>query len=76
MAIIKKQELWKLSDTEIESKLGELAKELMKFERQRAIGTALENPGKMKELRRSVAKLLTVRQFNLYHKNEKEVKEK
>lgn len=60
MAIIKKSELKNISKESIEGKMKELKKELMKYNSQRAVGTAIENPGKIKEIRRSIAKLLTI----------------
>ena len=68
MAIIRKSELLQLSEQQIEDKLNELYKELMKFQTQRAIGTSLESPGKVKEIRRSIARLLTVR--NIRHQKD------
>ncbi len=58
MAIIKKSELKQIQ--KIEDRLAELRKELMKFNSQRAVKTTIENPGKIKELKRSIAKLLTI----------------
>jgi len=58
MAIIKKSELRQIQ--KIEDRLAELRKELMKFNSQRAVKTTIENPGKIKELKRSIAKLLTI----------------
>ena len=49
----------------------ELNKELMKYNSQRAVGTAIENPGRIRELRRSIAKLMTIQ-----NNKEKEVKNK
>ncbi|MFH1592553.1 MAG: 50S ribosomal protein L29 [Candidatus Woesearchaeota archaeon] len=61
MAMLKKRELEQINEAQIESKLVELNKELMKLNAQRAVGTAIENPGKIKELRRSIARLHTVK---------------
>lgn len=58
MAIIKKSELKQIQ--KVEDRLAELRKELMKFNSQRAVKTTIENPGKIKELKRSIAKLLTI----------------
>ncbi|MEK6826840.1 MAG: 50S ribosomal protein L29 [Nanoarchaeota archaeon] len=59
MAIIKKKELVNLNATQIESKLTELSKEYMKLNAQRAVGTAIENPGRIKLIRRTIARLYT-----------------
>lgn len=61
MAILKKTELKNISKGAIEEKMKELHKELMKYNSQRAVGTAIENPGRIRELRRSIAKLLTIK---------------
>ena len=61
MAIIRKTELKQLSESVISEKVIELNKELMKLNAQRVVGTAVENPGRIKELRRSIAKLLTAK---------------
>ena len=61
MAILKKIELKQFSKTAIDEKVTELKKELMKLNAQRIVGTAVENPGRIKELRKSIAKLLTIK---------------
>jgi len=68
MAIIKRQELKQITESQIEDKLTELKKELMRLSTQRAMGTAIENPGKIKEIRRSIARLLTTKNFRLRQK--------
>ena len=60
MAILKKSELTNISKDQQGEKMKELRKELMKYNSQRAVGTAIENPGKIRELRRSIAKLYTL----------------
>ena len=69
MAIIRKQELKQLTESHIDSKLKELNKELMKLNAQRAAGTAIENPGKIKELRRTIARLHTIKKINAKNAN-------
>ncbi len=64
MAIIKKNELKQIPKDKIEERIKELNKELMKYNSQRAVGTAIENPGRIRELRRSIAKLLTLKNNN------------
>ena len=60
MAILKKSDLKNIPKSQIDEKLKELRKELMKYNAQRAIGTAVENPGKIKEIRKTIAKLHTI----------------
>ncbi len=62
MAIIRKQELQNITEEHIESKILELSKEMMKLQAQRAVGTAIDNPGKIKEIRRTIARLVTIRE--------------
>jgi len=50
-----------MSELELENKLVELRKELMKANSQIAIGTIPKNPGRVKEMKRTIAKILTVR---------------
>lgn len=71
MPIIRKNELKNINQAQIDEKTVELKKELMKFNAQRAVGTAIENPGRIREIRRSIAKLLTVQN----NKTTKEVKQ-
>jgi len=65
MAILKKNDLKQITKKQIEDKVTELRKELMKFNAQRVVGAAIENPGRIKELRRSIAKLLTAKNQKL-----------
>ena len=65
MAIIKKHELKQLIESQIDDKLTELKKELMRLNTQRAMGTAIENPGKIKEIKRSIARLHTIKNLKL-----------
>mgnify|MGYP001570348514 CR=1 FL=1 len=74
MAIIKKSELKQIPKSKIDEKITELGKELVKFNAQRAVGTSIENPGRIKEVRRSIAKLLTLK--NQQHTEVEEVKPK
>ena len=76
MAILKKNELKNMSKKSIDDKMIELKKELMKFNSQRAVKTTLENPGKVKEIRRSIAKLLTIQNQLEKKKELEEVKKK
>lgn len=59
MAIIKKYELKAMSKDDMNSKLIELRKELMKLNAQVAIGTVPANAGKLKVIKKTIAKLNT-----------------
>lgn len=60
MAIIKKSELKNMKEEQIGSRMIELKKELVKINAQLAIGTMPENPGRVREIKRTIAKLNTV----------------
>ncbi|HLG24242.1 MAG TPA: 50S ribosomal protein L29 [Candidatus Nanoarchaeia archaeon] len=49
-----------MSKTELEGKMLELRKELMKVNSQRAIGTLPKSPGKVKEMKRTIAQIYTL----------------
>lgn len=81
MAVIKKSEFKQMDERQLTEKLGELNKEMMKLNAQRSSGTALENPGKIKAVKKTIARIhtaLTQKQLNVPMKSEKttEVKRK
>ena len=51
-----------MGQSNLDSKLLELKKELMKTTSQTATGTTLKNPNKVKEIKRTIAKILTIKQ--------------
>ncbi|OYT41779.1 50S ribosomal protein L29 [Candidatus Pacearchaeota archaeon ex4484_26] len=59
MAILKSKSLHASDIKELKDKLKELKLELMKLSSQKA-SKSVSNPGKIKEIKRSIAKLLTV----------------
>ena len=59
MAIIKKSDFVKYTKSQLEEKLVQLKEELLKLNAQRAIGTTLESPGKIKSIKRMIAKINT-----------------
>ena len=58
---MKAKELRVINNLDIESKLVELKKELMKINSQIAIGTVPKSPGKVREMKRAIAKILTIK---------------
>lgn len=58
---VKAKELRKMGKKELENKLLELRKGLMKSNAQVASGTVLENPGSLKQMKKTVARILTVK---------------
>ena len=61
MAILKRNELKQMNEKAMESKILELKKELVKANAQIAMGTMPENPGRIKEIKRTIAKLITLK---------------
>lgn len=59
MSLIRKNELKQLNKEQIENKINELNKELMKLNAQRCSGTLPENPGKIKQIKKTIARLYT-----------------
>lgn len=59
MAIIKKKQIREMEAGEMEKKLAELRLELMKERGQAAVSGAVTNPGKIRKIRKTIARLLT-----------------
>lgn len=57
---MKAKDLQSLSEGELKDKLVEVKKELMLNNAQIATGTAPKNPGQVKELKKTVARILTI----------------
>ncbi len=56
---MRNEELRKMGEKQFESKLVELRKDLMKLNAQRASGTPPENPGRIKVIKKTIARILT-----------------
>jgi len=69
MAIIRKNELTQMDEKTMDGKLRELKMELVKINAQRSMGTMPENPGKIKEIKKTIARIETL-------KTSREVKKK
>ncbi len=59
MAIIRKRQLKEMSHDDIINRLNELKLELVKDEGQIAIGGSPSNPGRVRELKKTIARILT-----------------
>ncbi|MEK6862564.1 MAG: 50S ribosomal protein L29 [Nanoarchaeota archaeon] len=57
---MKKTEIKQLSKDQLKEKLVELRKDLMRLNTQRSTKTIPENPGNIKNLRRNIARMLTL----------------
>ena len=58
---MKVKELRAMHELDLENKVLELKKELMKINSQTAVGTIPKSPGKVKELKRTIAKIITIK---------------
>lgn len=56
---MKSKELRNLPPAEMQAKLGELRKELMKQNAQIATGTTPKSPGQIRQAKKTIAKILT-----------------
>jgi len=65
MAKIRKSELKNLGIEEYGKKLAELKLELMRLRAQVSRGTPPENPGRIRSIRRNIARILTYRNQKL-----------
>jgi large subunit ribosomal protein L29 len=61
MAILHPKEIRDMTPAEREAELEELQTELLNAKAVKAAGGAPENPGRIKELRRTVARIKTIR---------------
>lgn len=57
-----------MSAEQMETKLGELRKELMRLNAQKSMGTSVENPGRIKAIKKTISKLI----FKISNKEVKE----
>ena len=60
MAIINKEELRNMSIDDMSAKIVELKKELVKHNAQIATGTTPKSPGRVKEIKKTIARMLTI----------------
>jgi large subunit ribosomal protein L29 len=58
---MKAKELKVMDDAELDNRAIEIKKELMKINSQIAIGTVPKSPGKVKEMKRTLAKIQTIK---------------
>jgi len=60
MAILKASEIRELSAEEMKGKIAELKRELMKEGVNKSTGGTPSNPGKISEIKRTIARILTI----------------
>jgi large subunit ribosomal protein L29 len=61
MAILRSKEIREMKEEDVQKKLNDLKNELMKFRSQVAQGVNLEKPGRVKAIKRTIARILTIR---------------
>ena len=61
MAILRKKQIQEMSDADLLKREVELRKELMKFRAKASTGVAPDNPGKIKAIKRTIARILTMK---------------
>ena len=61
MAFMRKKDIRKLEDKELEKKLNEMHLELAKQRASIKIGASVTSPGRIRELRKTVARGLTIK---------------
>ena len=73
---MKLKEIRTLDKSTLNEKKVELKKELVKMNAQVAIGTALKNPGQIREIKKTVARILTIEQEKGKEAGQKKKEEK
>ena len=73
MAIISKNDFKQMNEAQLNDKLVDLRKELMKISTQISTGTVPENPGRVSEVKKTIARIITV--LSLKNKQKLEKKE-
>ncbi|MBN2014563.1 MAG: 50S ribosomal protein L29 [Candidatus Altiarchaeota archaeon] len=71
MAILRASEMREMKADELDGNLTELQKDLMKIKGVLASGGVPENVGKAKEIRRTIARILTIKKEEELKKREK-----
>jgi len=60
MAKIKKRELRTLRNEELNSKLNELRRELMRLNTEISTGATIKNPGQVRQTKKTIARIITI----------------
>lgn len=64
MAILRSEEIRDMSQEETDDKIFELRSELLRERSKIASGGVADNPGRIKEIRRTIARILTIKKEN------------
>lgn len=78
MPILTKSDIKQMNEAQLNEKLADLKKELMKINTQISTGTTPENPGKVRAVKKTIARIITSLNFKKKEKKlgVKEEKEK
>ncbi len=68
MAIIRAKDARKMSSKEIDSKIEELRKEVLKLNSQISAGATPENAGRIREIRKTIARLMFIKNTEVKNK--------
>jgi large subunit ribosomal protein L29 len=60
MVILRSKDIRGMSATDLNKKKDEIRQEFMKLRAQRSAGSAPENPGRIRALRRTIARIITI----------------
>jgi|TARA_Y100000310_G_C20675381_1_gene812743 large subunit ribosomal protein L29 len=72
---MKAKEIRSSDKTSLNDKVVELKKELVKINAQIVIGTAIKNPGQVKKIKKTLARIMTIQQEKNQQKKEVKAKE-
>ncbi len=70
MTILRSKEVRKMTDKEIDKKVEELNLELSKKKAQIIVGGAPENTGRIREIKKTIARILTIKKEKKVIKNQ------
>ncbi len=70
MAILRTKEIMQMNAEQQKEKLNELKEELMKMNTQKSVGKNIKNPGRMREIKKTIARLLTLQKKQEVRKKE------
>lgn len=79
MAIIKKSKIREMADAEMQSRLAEFQRELNSERGLLATGGRTSNPGKIRQLKKGIARMLTIlheKKIGIVRKTKEKTKEK
>jgi large subunit ribosomal protein L29 len=61
MVIIRKKDMRKMNEQDLAKKMSEIKLELAKLRGSSAVGAAIKNSGRVREIKRTIARMLTIK---------------